>query len=81
MAWIEPWGRFWVHWTSLLFLNSYLATARDGQFLPKTTPKIKILLGTNLINKALYEITYELNNRPAWLRVPLQGILQLMEGK
>ena len=80
MKWIEPWARFWTHWTSVIFLKAYLDSARQGGFLPETNQELKILLEANLMNKALYELGYELNNRPAWLRIPLQGILQLMEG-
>ena len=75
---IEPWARFWTHWTSVIFLKAYLAGAGQGGFLPKTGQEMKTLLESNLMNKALYELGYELNNRPAWLRIPLQGILQLM---
>jgi maltose alpha-D-glucosyltransferase/alpha-amylase len=32
------------------------------------------------LEKAFYELNYELNNRPTWTKIPLQGILQLMEG-
>jgi maltose alpha-D-glucosyltransferase / alpha-amylase len=31
-----------------------------------------------LLQKALYEVAYELNNRPAWVRIPLRGILTLL---
>ncbi len=78
---IEPWARFWTHWTSVIFLKAYLATAKSGDFLPKTNQELKTLLEANLMNKALYELSYELNNRPAWLRIPLQAILQLMGGQ
>ena len=78
---IEPWARFWTHWTSVVFLKAYLGGARHGEFLPKTSKELKTLLEANLINKALYELGYELNNRPAWLRIPLQGILLLMEAQ
>jgi maltose alpha-D-glucosyltransferase/alpha-amylase len=81
LKWIEPWARYWTHWTSVVFLQAYLAGAESGGFLPKTTQELKTLLEANEINKALYELGYELNNRPAWLRIPLQGILQLMEGQ
>jgi maltose alpha-D-glucosyltransferase/alpha-amylase len=80
MTWIEPWARFWTHWASVVFLKAYLAGARDGQFLPKTNAELKILLDACLLNKALYELGYELNNRPDWVRIPLEGILELMEG-
>jgi maltose alpha-D-glucosyltransferase/alpha-amylase len=36
-----------------------------------------VLLDVFLLEKAIYELGYELNNRPEWLEVPLQGILQL----
>jgi maltose alpha-D-glucosyltransferase/alpha-amylase len=35
------------------------------------------LLNAYLLEKALYELLYELNNRPAWLHIPLNGILTL----
>ena len=56
-----------------------LGSAGQGEFLPKTSKELKTLLEANLMDKALYELGYELNNRPAWLRIPLQGILQLVE--
>ena len=31
-----------------------------------------------LYDKALYEVGYELNNRPDWVRIPLQSILQML---
>jgi maltose alpha-D-glucosyltransferase/alpha-amylase len=31
-----------------------------------------------LLQKAIYELEYELNSRPAWVTVPLQGILSLL---
>ncbi len=37
-----------------------------------------ILLEGFLLDKALYELHYELNNRPDWLRIPLRGMTQLL---
>jgi maltose alpha-D-glucosyltransferase/alpha-amylase len=65
----------------VIFLKAYLAGARQGEFLPQSRPELKVLLEANLMNKALYELGYELNHRPDWVRIPLQGILQLMEGQ
>ena len=36
-----------------------------------------MLLNAYLLEKALYELLYELNNRHAWVRIPLAGILTL----
>ncbi len=32
-----------------------------------------------LMNKAVYELNYELNNRPEWVGIPLRGILKILE--
>jgi maltose alpha-D-glucosyltransferase/alpha-amylase len=40
---------------------------------------LKILLDAFLLDKALYEVGYELNNRPDWVNIPLQGIIQMLE--
>ena len=39
---------------------------------------METLLNAYLIEKALYEIVYELNNRPDWVRIPLRGVLDLV---
>ena len=41
--------------------------------------ELNILLNIYLLEKALYELGYELNNRPHWVRIPLIGILQLAD--
>jgi len=76
---LEPWARCWNSWVSAAFLESYLATASRGSFLPKTREELSALLSTYLMEKAIYELEYELNNRPDWVKLPLRGILQLLE--
>ena len=41
-------------------------------------PQLRTLLSAYLLEKALYELRYELNNRPDWVNIPLEGILQLV---
>jgi maltose alpha-D-glucosyltransferase/alpha-amylase len=77
---LEPWARFWYAWVSAAFLKVYFHTASQAAFLPRTREELDVLLDAHLLEKAVYEVTYELNNRPDWVRIPLQGILQLMEG-
>jgi maltose alpha-D-glucosyltransferase / alpha-amylase len=75
---LEPWARFWTTTVSAAFLRSYLQTdARH--LLPTTAADLQILLDVHLLEKALYELGYELNNRPEWIAVPLTGLLELME--
>jgi maltose alpha-D-glucosyltransferase/alpha-amylase len=71
---------YWYHWVSVDFLKAYLGTAQDGDFLPASESGIKALLDLCLIDKAMYELAYELNNRPTWVGIPLRGTLGLIEG-
>ena len=61
------------------FLKCYLENMHDSNLLPDDPEELRILLNTFLIDKAIYEIGYELNNRPDWVHVPIEGILDLME--
>ena len=74
-----PWARLWNEWISSTFLKSYLDHAMPAGFLPAAREELNILLNIYLLEKALYELGYELNNRPDWLRIPLIGILQLLQ--
>ena len=74
---IEPWARFWEYAASAAFLRSYRDTAAGAEFLPTTPGGFRRLLNAFLLDKALYELRYELDNRPAWLGIPLAGILSL----
>jgi maltose alpha-D-glucosyltransferase/alpha-amylase len=57
-----------------------LAHARSESFIPKTAEETQILLDAYMLEKAVYEVNYELNNRPEWIEIPLNRILQLVEG-
>jgi maltose alpha-D-glucosyltransferase/alpha-amylase len=74
---LEPWARLWERSTGAEFLRAYRKTVRDAPFLPSSEDGFRGLLALFLLDKALYELSYELNNRPAWIRIPLIGILSL----
>jgi len=78
-ATLEPWARRWHRWVGAVFLRSYLATARAALFLPQSRAELQTLLDAFLLDKAVYELRYELNNRPTWARIPIEGILQSMQ--
>ena len=71
---LAPVARFWGLWVASAFVREYLATVGDAGFIPKEAPALGKLLEVQLLDKALYELLYELNNRPDWVRIPLQGI-------
>jgi maltose alpha-D-glucosyltransferase/alpha-amylase len=68
-----------VFWVSAIFLRNYLEAADSGGFLPASKPELKGLLDLYLLQKAVYELNYELNNRPPWVGVPLRGILEILQ--
>ncbi len=75
---LEPWARYWRLWVSVAYLKTYLSVAHGAGFIPAAADELKLLLDVYLVEKAVYELGYELNNRPSWARIPLQGILQTM---
>mgnify|MGYP005839350877 CR=1 FL=1 len=71
-------GEIWFHQVSRAFLKSYLSVADGAPFVPKTLDERERLLRTFLLSKAMYELSYELNNRPDWVMIPLRGIVQIL---
>ncbi len=76
-AQLESWARLWETAVSGEFLRAYRAAAGDSPVVPAGREDFDRLLGIYKLDKALYELVYELNNRPAWIRIPLHGILSL----
>jgi trehalose synthase-fused probable maltokinase len=70
---------YWQKWISAAFLRSYRNVAGSASFIPKSDEEFSLLLDAYLLDKAVYELAYELNNRPSWVRTPLGGIAQLIE--
>ena len=62
---LERWALTWYHWVSAIFLKEYLRTAGAASFLPQQADELRILLGAYMIERALMEIEYELEQRPA----------------
>ena len=75
---VAQWATYWRRWISANYLRAYLKTMGNSRVLPTQRGELEILLDTYLIDKAVYEIGYELNNRPDWLVIPFSDILQMM---
>ncbi len=78
---LAPWARFWQLWASSSFLRAYLQQIGDGPLVPPTREDLARLLGVLVLEKNVYELGYELNNRPDWVRVPLASILRTLASK
>ena len=77
---LDAWGRHWNEGVSTAFLGAYLEAAGDAPWIPADEGSLALVLDTALLEKAVYELAYELNNRPDWVPVPLRGIRDLLDG-
>ena len=76
---LERWADLWYRQVSSVFLQSYLKTTRDAVFIPENSDDLQIMLEAYLLDKAVYEIGYELNNRPDWVVIPVRGIKHILK--
>lgn len=71
LEFLESWAEQWQHYVSRFYLGAYMERLGMGEVLPYEQD---ILIRTFLIEKAIYELGYELNGRPEWVVIPLRGI-------
>lgn len=74
---LEPWADPWYQQVSDRFLAAYHAVLTNSPLVPSDSRHQDDLLRMFLLEKAFYELGYELNNRPQWTVIPLKGILQV----
>jgi trehalose synthase-fused probable maltokinase len=70
----EQWQADWFECVKTEFLAGYRQEAAGKQFLPEDSAVTQKLLDLFLIEKVLYELRYEINNRPDWVQIPLAGL-------
>ncbi|MFC5270205.1 maltose alpha-D-glucosyltransferase [Adhaeribacter terreus] len=78
---MEYWAEQWYHYVSGFYMEAYLDKMQDKNILPDNTEDFEILIQTFLLEKAIYELGYELNNRPDWVIIPLRGIKSIMNSE
>ena len=76
---LEPWARFWQLWVSVAFVKDYLETARAASFLPRTRVDMQILLDFFLLGRGIFELRFQLLNRPDRAQIPLQALLHILD--
>ncbi|MBI4702937.1 MAG: maltose alpha-D-glucosyltransferase [Deltaproteobacteria bacterium] len=72
------WADLWQIWVSWAFLQGHLDLTRATPLVPGQRAELRVLLDTLLLEKAVYELYYELGRRPDWIEIPLHGCLQLL---
>jgi maltose alpha-D-glucosyltransferase/alpha-amylase len=75
----EDWLGVWHRQITARFLDEYLDAAGQSPLLPSSRSQLAELLGFFRLEKALYELSYEVNSRPTWVDVPARGILDILE--
>ena len=75
---LERWADLWYRQMSSVFLQSYLSTTRSAIFIPENED-LQIMLEAYLLDKAVYEIGYELNHRPSWVVIPIRGVKHILQ--
>jgi maltose alpha-D-glucosyltransferase / alpha-amylase len=76
LEFLEEWAEQWQHYVSRFYLGAYLEKMGMDKSL---SPENEILIRTYLLEKAVYELGYELNGRPDWVNIPLRGIRYQMK--
>ena len=76
---LRDWARAWRRWTSAAFLGRYLDTVAGSGLVPTDPEQARALLGALVLEKAVYELGYEMDNRPEWVATPIRGILELLD--
>jgi maltose alpha-D-glucosyltransferase/alpha-amylase len=76
---LERWADIWYRRMSDVFLQAYLSVTRATKFIPANDEDLRVSLQAYLLDKAVYEIGYELNNRPDWVVIPIRGIQHILQ--
>jgi maltose alpha-D-glucosyltransferase / alpha-amylase len=74
---LAGWAHLWHNAAATAFLSSYRKTIAANESLLPPPQDAQTLLDAYLLEKALYELLYELDNRPAWVRIPINSIVTL----
>ena len=75
---LEQWAEAIHSWLSAAFLTGYRGAVDGSRIVPKDSAHFRLLLDALIVEKAAYELEYEVNNRPDWVDIPLQGILNVV---
>ena len=77
----SDWLALWHRSVSARFIDCYLEVAGPSPFLPASRQELSQLLDFFRLEKAIYELSYEVNTRPTWVDIPARGILDILDSE
>jgi maltose alpha-D-glucosyltransferase/alpha-amylase len=78
LATVAPWMEAWTQWVSAAYLGAYLQAIEGSPLAPAADEFRDLLFEFYELEKVIYEVEYELNNRPDWLPIPLSGLARML---
>jgi maltose alpha-D-glucosyltransferase / alpha-amylase len=73
------WVRVWQQRIGAVFVGAYTRRLEGSGLLPIDAQQSGLLLQSHLLERALYELGFELDNRPEWIRAPLLDLPLLLK--
>lgn len=78
---LQPWAEVWYYYIAGTFLRGYLQVVGGSGLVPNATEDLESLLKLYLLDKVVYELGYEINNRPTWIHLPIRGLERILGNK
>jgi maltose alpha-D-glucosyltransferase/alpha-amylase len=75
---LHQWAAFWYRWVASVYLSGYWKASGVSSVLGIGGDELRILLGAYVLERGLIEVASDLQNRPAWARIPIVGIIETL---
>jgi maltose alpha-D-glucosyltransferase/alpha-amylase len=75
---VEPFANLFYVWSSWAYIKGYQEQAAAAPFVPKDTRELRVLLDAFRLEKALWQLEYELDRDPAGIHIPLHEIDEIL---
>jgi maltose alpha-D-glucosyltransferase/alpha-amylase len=76
---LERWAHSWREEVRAAFLTAYGEATSGARFIPANAGEFARVLAVFELEKAVYELGYEMNNRPDWIWIPIEGIRGIVQ--
>jgi maltose alpha-D-glucosyltransferase/alpha-amylase len=77
---VDTWRAAWTHEMQRRLLDAYAETVDESGLVPDDADEMRLLLDVYMVTKSLYEVRYELSNRPDWVAWPLHAVVEMLDG-